>query len=167
MTISKGQAVSVVTPFEDSVGDIVSALARHGITATRLSRNAREASNPDAVPVASYADVALLLSGARGAVVMLQFNRHPLRAHDEAIERALSAQDPTSRLRVFMPMNDGLLTRFGSLGEVFQKLGIAANECVESGMVTRAIETAQRKIAAKVLDEKAAPSFALWCERNL
>jgi len=79
-------------------------------------------------------------------VEILVYGRHPLRAQDDAICRFADAQGPRVRVTFHLALDDALLTKFAQgILPLLEKLGAPSDEAIVSGMLSRAIESAQAK----------------------
>jgi len=100
---------------------------------------------------------------------ILVVEHHPTRRHDEAIERFAAAVSGKVQLTYFAALDEPLMARFNGawVTETLLRLGMHADECIESASVSRSLAGAQRKVEATALSDAPATSSAEWFERNL
>lgn len=164
-----GPAV-VVTPFRGHLGGLKAALEGLGLEVEVPGESYRERAAGQGASL--LVDPKWLRSAAASfggePVEVLQAERHPLRAHDEAIEEAVASLPAGSGLRVFLALDEGLLGLFGgSLQDLFRRLSVPEDEPIESPMVSDAIQNAQEKIRKAVAHEAPADTFEAFQARNL
>ena len=100
---------------------------------------------------------------------ILVVEHHPTRRHDEAIERFAAAVSGKVQLTYFAALDEPLMARFNGawVTETLLRLGMHADECIESASVSRSLAGAQRKVEATAISDAPATSSAEWIERNL
>jgi preprotein translocase subunit SecA len=87
---------------------------------------------------------------ARGGLHILGTERHEARRIDNQLRGRAGRQGDPGSSRFYMALEDDLLRIFAGerLQRIMQKLGMEEGEAIEHGMVTRAIETAQKRVEA-------------------
>jgi len=94
--------------------------------------------------------------------------RHPLLSVDARLEEFAKSFPCRCRLSHHLSLDDPLLKLFSGawVKEMLGKLGMTEDEAIESQMVLRRINGAQRKIEARALGNVDAESAAEWLEKN-
>ena len=87
---------------------------------------------------------------------ILVAEHHPTRPQDEIIERFAAAVSGKVRLTYFTALDEPLMQRFSGewVSETLQRLGMQADECIESAMVAKRVTAAQRKVRAAALSDE-------------
>jgi len=85
-----------------------------------------------------------------GGLVILGTERHESRRTDNQLRGRSGRQGDVGESQFYLSLEDSLLRIFGSdrIASVMSKLGLEEGEHIESGMVTRAVENAQKKVEA-------------------
>ena len=101
-------------------------------------------------------------------VLILVDERHPLRDHDvEIIEfaRSLSCR---AQVAFHVSLEDPLMRHFVGdwVQNILKKLGMSEGEAIESAMVSRRIEAAQKEILKKSVSDLVTGSSREWIRRN-
>ncbi len=106
---------------------------------------------------------------ARGRLSALILQRHPLAAEDEALVEALGTFPGEVRVAFFLSLDDPLVSLAvpGTMVMVLEQLGLHRRPAISSGMLSRRIEVAQRRVAATVQNPERANSAEEWLARNL
>ena len=83
-----------------------------------------------------------------GGLVILGTERHESRRIDNQLRGRAGRQGDVGESQFFLSLEDNLLRIFGSdkIAGVMNRLGLEEGEHIESGMVTRAVENAQKKV---------------------
>jgi preprotein translocase subunit SecA len=83
-----------------------------------------------------------------GGLVILGTERHESRRIDNQLRGRSGRQGDVGESQFFLSLEDSLLRIFGSdkIANVMSRLGLEEGEHIESGMVTRAVENAQKKV---------------------
>jgi preprotein translocase subunit SecA len=83
-----------------------------------------------------------------GGLAIIGTERHESRRIDNQLRGRSGRQGDVGESQFFLSLEDNLLRIFGSdkIANVMNKLGIEEGEHIESGMVTRAVENAQKKV---------------------
>jgi preprotein translocase subunit SecA len=83
-----------------------------------------------------------------GGLAIIGTERHESRRIDNQLRGRSGRQGDVGESQFFLSLEDNLLRIFGSdkIASVMNKLGIEEGEHIESGMVTRAVENAQKKV---------------------
>ena len=83
-----------------------------------------------------------------GGLAILGTERHESRRIDNQLRGRSGRQGDVGESQFFLSLEDNLLRIFGSdkIASVMNRLGIEEGEHIESGMVTRAVENAQKKV---------------------
>ena len=102
------------------------------------------------------------------AVSVLVPERHPLRSHDDRIERFTSGLPCRSRLQFFLSLDDPLMKLFvtDSVKSMLTRVGMKEDEPIESEMVSRRVAGAQKKIKDSLVGDSPAQSAAEWMALN-
>lgn len=170
-SVAASRAITVITPFGGHVARIREGLGALEIATATLDLSYRAPTlAPDEVYVVSFETLPTLLRDVRSPRDFVQIERHPLRSHDEEIDRLIEASSSGHRLRIRLSLDDGLLSFFdadGSLAGLMKRLDVPEDEPIEHAFVTSSIENAQAKIAKKVTSEVRGATFAEWRVRNL
>lgn len=85
---------------------------------------------------------------ALGGLYILGTERHESRRIDNQLRGRSGRQGDPGVSQFYLSLEDGLLRIFGSdkIKVIMERLGIERGEYIESGMVTRAVENAQKKV---------------------
>ncbi|GHV01175.1 protein translocase subunit SecA [Campylobacterota bacterium] len=85
---------------------------------------------------------------ALGGLFIIGTERHESRRIDNQLRGRSGRQGDPGESRFYLSLEDNLLRIFGSdrIKSIMSKLGIKRGEFIESGMVTRAVEKAQKKV---------------------
>jgi preprotein translocase subunit SecA len=85
-----------------------------------------------------------------GGLMILGTERHESRRIDNQLRGRSGRQGDVGESQFFLSLEDSLLRIFGSdkIAGVMKRLGLEEGEHIESGMVTRAVENAQKKVEA-------------------
>jgi len=85
-----------------------------------------------------------------GGLAIIGTERHESRRIDNQLRGRSGRQGDVGVTQFYLSLEDNLLRIFGSdkIASVMQRLGIEEGEHIESGMVTRAVENAQKKVEA-------------------
>jgi len=91
---------------------------------------------------------------AAGGLHVLGSERHESRRIDNQLRGRSGRQGDPGSTRFYLSLEDNLMRIFASpnLINIMQKLGMEEGQAIESGMVTRAIENAQRKVEGRNFD---------------
>lgn len=83
-----------------------------------------------------------------GGLYILGTERHESRRIDNQLRGRSGRQGDPGTSQFYLSLEDGLLRIFGSdkIKAIMERLGIERGEYIESGMVTRAVENAQKKV---------------------
>ena len=83
-----------------------------------------------------------------GGLVILGTERHESRRIDNQLRGRAGRQGDVGESQFYLSLEDNLLRIFGSdkIAGVMTRLGLEEGEHIESGMVTRAVENAQKKV---------------------
>jgi len=83
-----------------------------------------------------------------GGLVILGTERHESRRIDNQLRGRAGRQGDVGQSQFYLSLEDNLLRIFGSdkIAGVMSRLGLEEGEHIESGMVTRAVENAQKKV---------------------
>ena len=83
-----------------------------------------------------------------GGLVILGTERHESRRIDNQLRGRAGRQGDLGESQFFLSLEDSLLRIFGSerISNIMQRVGIEEGEHIESKMVTRAVENAQKKV---------------------
>ena len=83
-----------------------------------------------------------------GGLVILGTERHESRRIDNQLRGRAGRQGDIGESQFYLSLEDNLLRIFGSdkIANVMSRLGLEEGEHIESGMVTRAVENAQKKV---------------------
>jgi preprotein translocase subunit SecA len=85
-----------------------------------------------------------------GGLAIIGTERHESRRIDNQLRGRSGRQGDVGVTQFYLSLEDNLLRIFGSdkIASVMERLGIKEGEHIESGMVTRAVENAQKKVEA-------------------
>jgi len=85
-----------------------------------------------------------------GGLAIIGTERHESRRIDNQLRGRSGRQGDIGETQFYLSLEDNLLRIFGSdkIASVMERLGIKEGEHIESGMVTRAVENAQKKVEA-------------------
>ncbi|MEA3315761.1 MAG: preprotein translocase subunit SecA [Campylobacterota bacterium] len=83
-----------------------------------------------------------------GGLVILGTERHESRRIDNQLRGRAGRQGDVGESQFYLSLEDNLLRIFGSdkISGIMSRLGLEEGEHIESGMVTRAVENAQKKV---------------------
>ena len=83
-----------------------------------------------------------------GGLCIIGTERHESRRIDNQLRGRSGRQGDPGKSQFYLSLEDNLLRIFGSdkIKSIMEKLGIEEGEHIESGMVTRAVENAQKKV---------------------
>jgi preprotein translocase subunit SecA len=87
---------------------------------------------------------------ALGGLHIIGTERHEARRIDNQLRGRAGRQGDPGSSRFYLSLDDDLLRLFGSdrISSIMEKLGMEGGEPIEHSMVTRAIETAQKRVEA-------------------
>lgn len=87
---------------------------------------------------------------ALGGLAILGTERHESRRIDNQLRGRSGRQGDVGESQFYLSLEDNLLRIFGSdkIKSIMERLGIEEGEHIESSMVTRAVENAQKKVEA-------------------
>lgn len=91
---------------------------------------------------------------ASGGLRIIGTERHESRRIDNQLRGRSGRQGDPGSSRFYLSMEDSLMRIFASekVGAIMQRLGMQEGEAIESNLVTKAIENAQRKVEAHNFD---------------
>lgn len=91
---------------------------------------------------------------ANGGLRIVGTERHESRRIDNQLRGRSGRQGDPGSSRFYLSLEDNLMRIFASerMAAIMQKLGMSEGEAIESNLVTRAIENAQRKVEAHNFD---------------
>ncbi|MEJ2094835.1 MAG: preprotein translocase subunit SecA, partial [Gammaproteobacteria bacterium] len=91
---------------------------------------------------------------AAGGLHIIGTERHESRRVDNQLRGRSGRQGDPGSSRFYLSLEDNLMRIFASdrITAIMQKLGMESSEAIESGIVSRAIENAQRKVEAHNFD---------------
>jgi len=115
-------------------------------------------------------DAARQLSISSDAVVdLLVGERHPLLSRDQAITRFAEQLGCQARVSYHVTLKDPLLQKFAGdwVEALLQRLGLQEDDAIQSAMISRRIQAAQKMIEERVPTDHDAASAAEWFARNL
>ncbi|MGE0608684.1 MAG: hypothetical protein AB7O62_16435 [Pirellulales bacterium] len=95
--------------------------------------------------------------------------RHPLLAATDQLLEFANGLPCQCRITHHLSLEDPLLQSFSGewVADILKKLGMEENEAIESRMVSRRIQDAQRKMQARAIGNARAESAAEWIEKNM
>ena len=90
----------------------------------------------------------------RGGLRIIGTERHESRRIDNQLRGRAGRQGDPGSSRFYLSLEDNLMRIFASekVASIMQKLGMEEGEAIESGLVSKAIENAQRKVEAHNFD---------------
>ena len=90
----------------------------------------------------------------KGGLYVIGTERHESRRIDNQLRGRSGRQGDPGETRFFLSMDDSLMRIFGSerISSMMQKVGMAEGEAIESRLVSRVIENAQRKVEGHNFD---------------
>lgn len=93
---------------------------------------------------------------ALGGFVILGTERHESRRIDNQLRGRAGRQGDPGMSQFYISMEDDLMRRFGGekMKVIMDRLGIADDEAIEQGMITRSVENAQKKIEGHHFDAR-------------
>ncbi len=116
------------------------------------------------------AAVSRVRSSAAGQPLrVLAVERHPLRARDVELEQVLESLPLRVTLQFHLSLDDALLVRFAGerLTRLMSSLGMREDEAIDASLLTRAVASAQKKLARSVRSEIDAASAEAWLRANV
>lgn len=166
-----GRRVVVVTAFADRAARVAALLTGRGVEASLLDGTYRSAgASARSVVVTPGVRLATAVhSFAQGEpVAVIVTERHPLRAHDDAVD-AIASKLPRGSAQVYLlSLDDGLFTAFApGIKDLMRKLDMPEDEAIEHSMVSKSIANAQAKVAARATGDVEATSFEGWWAANM
>jgi preprotein translocase subunit SecA len=177
-----GAIVLVVAHFVDQLEQLLAALEARGepyrliderLTAGALPREASRAGTRLLMAPAEMLVGEPFEASQRDAslhVAILVRERHPLRAQDERVEQFAAGVPCETSVEFHVALDDALMHAFAGewVRGVLQRLGMERNESINSQMVARRIQAAQKKLSqrAEGLALQPARSSAEWLEKN-
>lgn len=101
--------------------------------------------------------------------VALAAERHPLRAHDDALVNRLAELPYATRLSFHLALDDPLLARFNGpqVGTVMDSLQLAPDTPLSQALLSQSIRQAQEKLARAATGDGPADSAEAWCAAYL
>jgi preprotein translocase subunit SecA len=106
---------------------------------------------------------------AESTLDLIIAERHPLWSKDEQLEQFAAALPCRARVTHYVSLQDTLMARFAGarLTEVLRHLNMQEDETIESAIVQRQIEKAQRKVESRAFGDIRAPSAEEWWQKNM
>jgi hypothetical protein len=103
-----------------------------------------------------------------GRIDIILGERHPLPSHDKAVVEWAEALPCRCQLVHHLSLEDPLMRMFAGewVEGLLKKLGMSEDEAIESHMVARRIEAAQKKIEGQSISDLRAESAERWLELN-
>jgi hypothetical protein len=107
--------------------------------------------------------------GDLDTVSIIVAERHPFRANDEAVFEFGESLSSLCRTIFHLTLDDGVWRDMFPdwIKDMLAKLGMNADECIESRIVHRQLKRAQERNAAKSPGDSPANSSAEWMEINM
>lgn len=135
---------------------------------------AQSAQMPDVPVMAVLAsdlsvDIATSLNLDTSATIdLIVGERHPLRSVDERLEQFADELPCRCRVSHHLSLEDPVMKSFAGewVQNLLEKLGMSADEAIESAMVSRRLKQSQRKIEGQAFGSVDAESAAQWLEKN-
>lgn len=95
--------------------------------------------------------------------------RHPLMSVDEKLVAFASALPCRCRMTHHISLEDALLAQFAGdwVKSVLKSLGMQEDESIESDLVRRRIQQAQKRIEQRAIGNSPADSAAEWLQKNV
>jgi len=129
----------------------------------------------DAPSMATLADRLSLEIAARfhlseaATLDLIVAERHPLWAVDDKVRQFAEGLPCRCRLTYHLSLEDPLLKRFAGkwVANTLEALGMSEYEALESNMVSRRVQQAQKKIQTQAIGNTTAGSAAEWLEKNM
>jgi len=92
-----------------------------------------------------------------GGLKVIGSERHESRRIDNQLRGRSGRQGDVGTTRFYLSLDDDLMRRFASekVKSMMKRLGMASNEAIEHGMVTKSIERAQKQVERMHQDERA------------
>jgi hypothetical protein len=103
------------------------------------------------------------------ALDMTVAERHPLRSEDERLREFVASLPCRCRVTYHVSLEDTFFAKLGGnrTAQIVKSLGMQENEALDSAMVSRQIERAQRKIESQAMGNNRAPSAEEWWRKNM
>jgi hypothetical protein len=94
--------------------------------------------------------------------------RHPLRSHDEIVVEFARSLPCHSRIVYHLSLEDAWMRQFSGewIENVLKKLGMKADEAIESHVITGRLLAAQKKIANMTISDLPTHSAEEWLRKN-
>lgn len=120
-----------------------------------------------ALPTGAQVDAWLKGRASGGEPVQglaLAAERHPLRAHDEALVNRLAELPYATRLSFHLALDEPVLARFNGeqVGALMDKLQLAPDTPLTQGVLSQTIRQAQERLAKKASGDGPAESVEAW-----
>jgi len=154
-------AVFLVAHFEDHLEELRSLVEKATFDTSRVMVTTADAlAGRNATAASLDESQTILIVGAE---------RHPLHAHDEAITEFARTLPCQCKLVFHCSLEDPVLQVFTGdwIQDLLRTLGMPEDEAIQSHMVTRRIEHAQRRFERQVSGDLPASSAEQWLEKNL
>ena len=174
-TCNRGQSLLLLSHFESALAVLSRVLREKGIDHQRSALDLSElhADRPAKVWLSharAFHTVKQLTSTVeKHALEIIVAEHHPMHSRDrELIDRAADL-DCNATLTFYFSLDDPLMKHFGSdsVKALFQRLGMAQDECISHSLVSKAIRQAQEKIERTVGRDLEAQSAEDWFKYNL
>jgi hypothetical protein len=152
--------VLLVAHFSDSAGEVQELVERAGFD----QRNVLSVMANDLAGFSTR----LVEFGESQWVEIVVAERHPLASHDDSLIAFARTLPCRCRIVFHVSLDEPLMRIFAGdwLKQVLERLGMEENEAIESRMVSRRIQDAQKKIAQRATGDVPAESCEAWFERN-
>ena len=152
-------AVILVAHFEECLGELQKAIEAIPIAGPVTTTLAEHLKN---IPATRQA------LAESETIDIIVGERHPLRAHDEAVSEFARSLSCRCRLVFHVSLEDGLMKIFAGewVQQTLRQMGLREDEVIRSRMVARRLAGAQQKVAAAVTSDLPARSAHEWIQKN-
>ncbi|HWN09658.1 MAG TPA: hypothetical protein VNO50_10380 [Pyrinomonadaceae bacterium] len=172
---NRGQSLLLLSHFESALGFLSRVLREKGIEHERSALNLAElgAGRPAKVWLsharAFSTAIQLTSTDEKSSLDIIVAEHHPMHSRDRELIASAADLDCDASLTFYFSLDDPLMKYFGSdsIKTLFQRLGMAQDECISHPLVSKAIRQAQEKIEQTVGRDLAAQSAEDWFKYNL
>jgi hypothetical protein len=151
----QASAVLLVAHFDETINRLTDLLQENDATPVRIVR-AKDL-NPDHAASISLEDASIDIVCAE---------RHPLWSEDQQVVDFCESLNCRCSLQYHVAIDSPLIKRFIDV-TILEQLGLRKTESIQSGMISRIIQRAQKQVEAKAVTNLAAGSAEEWFGKNL
>jgi hypothetical protein len=153
-------AILLVAHFQDCLGELHQVVETQGLDDRRLFTLPVE--NLEGTPAP------MRTADESGRIDIILAERHPLPLHNKAVVEWATTLPCRCQLVHHVSLEDPLMRMFAGewVEDIIERLGMSEDEPIESRIVARRIEAAQKKVEVQAVSDLRADSAERWLELN-